>query len=59
MLAMKIVATARCRPMLRLVSFIRCFCWAKTCSTVARTVDFLAFALAVRFGIGMPACLRR
>ena len=50
-----IVASARLRPMLRMVSFMRAFCCAKTCSIVARTLDFLALALAVRCGIGLPA----
>ena len=54
MLAVMIVASARLMPMLRMVSFMRSFCWAKTCSTVARTTDFMALALAMRFGIGLP-----
>lgn len=56
-----IVAYARLRPMLRMTSFIRAFCRAKTCSTLARTMDFPAsvLALAVCFGIGLPADFRR
>lgn len=51
---MMIVASARLMPMLRIARYIRSFCWAKTCSTRARILDFAAFALAVRFGIGLP-----
>ena len=54
MLAIVIVALARSMPMLRMKSLILSFCWAKTCSTLARTADFLALALAVRLGIGWP-----
>ncbi len=32
---------------------------SQPCSTVARTLDFLALALAVRFDIGLPTVFRR
>ena len=35
------------------------FYYAKTCSALARTADFRALVLAVRFGIGLPTGFRR
>lgn len=52
-------ASARLWPMLRMVRLVRSFCCAKTCSTRVRIADFLALALAIRFGIGLPVGFRR
>ena len=54
-LARPILVVARARPMVRTNRPILAFCSAKTCSMWARTADFLAFARAVRSGIGRPA----
>ena len=40
--------------MVRMTSAIGPFCLAKTCSTKARTLDFLPLALAMASGIGLP-----
>ena len=50
-LARPILVVARARPMVRTNKPILAFS-EKTCSTWARTADFLAFALAVLAGIG-------
>lgn len=35
------------------------FCWANTCSTRARTLDFVALPRRICSGIGLPLGLRR
>ena len=54
-LASPILVVARARPMVRTNRPILAFCSTTTCSTCARRADFLAFARAVRSGIGRPA----
>jgi hypothetical protein len=51
-LAKPILVVARARPMVRMKRPIGPFCWAKTCSTAARTLDFRPLARAVCRGIG-------
>ena len=54
MFAIVIAALARASPTVRIVSPIRAFWWAKTCSTFARSFDLRPLAFAVRAGIGRP-----
>jgi len=53
-LARPIFTVALANPMGRMTSPIGPFCLAKTCSTPARTLDFLPLALAMASGIGLP-----
>lgn len=54
MLASVIAASARSRPMDRIVSRMRAFWCAKTCSIFKPGADLAALARPVRFGIGRP-----
>ncbi len=54
MFAIVTAALARASPTVRIVSPIRAFWWAKTCSTLARSFDLRPLAFAVRAGIGRP-----
>ena len=48
------LASARGSPIVLMKSLMQSFCSAKTCSTRARICDFVAFPLAIGFGIGLP-----
>ena len=54
MFASAAAALARAIPIIRILSPMRSFRWAKTCSTFARTADLRPSALAVRLPIGRP-----